>query len=101
MDSLILFKILTLVSQAEMSRDKIKQKLEELRSQADLSISALNVTLQQDTAEQTGSGDDNTGKLDVLKLLQKKIVDMQTDDKVNKEELYGEIESSGTHKVYS
>ncbi|XP_072039625.1 chromosome-associated kinesin KIF4-like [Amphiura filiformis] len=74
---------------AEMSRDKLKQKLEELRSHADLSISALNVSL--DNTQQ--NGEQVPDKLNILKNLQQKIIDMQAEEKkgMKQEELYGEM----------
>ena len=81
-----------------MSRDKMKQKLEELRSHADLSISALNIS--EDQTMESGGGQ-ISDKLDVLKELQQKIIDMQTEEKkgLKKEELYGEVVQSPSNNV--
>ncbi|XP_022086353.1 chromosome-associated kinesin KIF4A-like [Acanthaster planci] len=69
---------------AEMSRDKLKQKLEQLKEETDLSLGALDLTV--------GAADNEkvTEQLDLVRQLQKKIIDMETEDKLsNAESLYG------------
>ncbi|XP_033632006.1 chromosome-associated kinesin KIF4-like [Asterias rubens] len=62
---------------AEMSRDKLKQKLEELKEQTDISIGALDVTVS------AADNDKASEQLDIVRTLQKKIIELEMEDKLS------------------
>ncbi|XP_033098919.1 chromosome-associated kinesin KIF4-like [Anneissia japonica] len=69
---------------AELAKDKLKQKLEELRVQADISIDALNVTMDTET---TDVKQQFAGQLDMLKTMQKKILEVQSLERMEQTDL--------------
>ncbi|XP_038063245.1 chromosome-associated kinesin KIF4A-like [Patiria miniata] len=70
---------------AEMTRDKLKQKLEQLKEETDISLGALDITVAA-----AADNEKVTEQLEIVRQLQKKIVDLETEDKLtNAESLYG------------
>ncbi|XP_071950999.1 chromosome-associated kinesin KIF4A-like [Antedon mediterranea] len=69
---------------AEMAKDKLKQKIEELRVQADISIDALNITMETEPGDVK---EQFKGQLDVLKHMQQKILEVQATERMDHTDL--------------
>ncbi|XP_071502973.1 chromosome-associated kinesin KIF4A-like [Diadema antillarum] len=81
---------------AEMSKDKLRQKLEELRARADMSIGALDMTVTEEGQPDTAKVQQQLG---FMKDLQKKIQELQAENQReddNAETLYGDPGSRPT-----
>ena len=79
-----------------MAKDKLKRKLMELRAKADMSIGALDMTLAEDGEKDMSKVREQLG---VMKELQQKIVELETDNQREEEQtdaLYGDAESRPT-----
>ncbi|XP_054756101.2 chromosome-associated kinesin KIF4-like [Lytechinus pictus] len=81
---------------AEMTKEKLKQKINELRARADMTIGALDLTIAEGGTEHDMSKVKE--QLGIMKELQQKIVDLETQHEEDEkaEALYGDAESRPT-----